>query len=251
MCGIAAILLQPQARPERVRAELRATFTRNLVYHATRGRAATGVGVIQQNGQALVYKIDVEAGEFVQTAAYRDVLDTVNDETTVILGHTRLPTQGTPRNSNNNHPIEVGSVVGVHNGHIINDDELFARWALPRMSQVDSEIIFRRLAALSPLDDRYLLNVNESLAHLAGEFTFLAVDRRCPTRLLAFKHTNPLNVYYHREWGALIFSSSYLFLRRAFGHNVSRQTLAPAQLLCFDALRLAATDGLPIAALDL
>ncbi len=251
MCGIAAILLQPQARPWRIWAELRVTMTGALLANAARGRAATGLGVIQQSGQTLVHKLDIAADQFVETDAYHDLLDTVDDGTTVILGHTRLPTQGSPQNSHNNHPIEVGRVVGVHNGHITNDAELFDRWALPRTAQVDSEIIFQRLAALSPWDDGYLPLVTESLACLDGEFTFLAVDRRCPTRLLAFKHTNPLNVYYHREWGALIFSSSYLFLRRTFGSSVSRQTLVATQLLGFDALRLTTLNGQPVAVLDL
>jgi glucosamine 6-phosphate synthetase-like amidotransferase/phosphosugar isomerase protein len=245
MCGIAAILLQPQARSAPVWAELRATVSANLAANAMRGREATGLGVIQCNGAAFVYKVDLEAEAFIETDGYHALLDTLNEETTVILGHTRLPTQGSPRNPHNNHPIEIGPVVGIHNGHIDNDDELFTRWALPRRAQVDSEILFRRLATLSPLDAQYLLKVEESLACLTGEFTFLAVDCRRPTQLLAFKHANPLNVYYHQEWGALIFSSSYLFLRRAFGHAVSRQTLAAAQVLRFDALRLTATDGLP------
>ena len=251
MCGIAAILLQPQARSAHVWAELRVLFTRNLVYHAARGRAATGMGLIQRTGEAFVHKLNLPAEEFVQTNCFHDLLDTIDEETVLLLGHTRQPTKGSPLNAGNNHPIETGPVVGVHNGHITNDDELFARWSLPRTAQVDSEIIFQRLATLSPLEQSYLHNIVESLACLTGESTFLAVDRRQPTRLLAFKHINPLNVYYHPAWNALIFSSSYLFLRRLFGHSVSRQPLAAAQLLCFDALHLANTTGTPLVALDL
>ena len=50
-----------------------------------------------------------------------------------------------PSISANNHPVQHGAVVGIHNGHIDNDDALMARHrferAHPQMT-VDSEIIF-------------------------------------------------------------------------------------------------------------
>lgn len=240
MCGIVAILLQPQARPEQVWAELRATFTANLVANAVRGRAATGLGVIQRSGQALVHKVDIEAEKFVETGGYHDLLGTVNAETVVILGHTRLPTQGSPLNPHNNHPITVGPVVGVHNGHIANDDELFARRALPRIAQVDSEIIFQLLALHSPdsAADDYLSLIGQDITQLRGPCTFLAVDRRRPQRLLAFKHENPLCLHYHAGWRALFFSSEYLFLRRTFGRSVITEELGNDQLTYFDATQM-------------
>ena len=62
-----------------------------------------------------------------------------------MLVHVRDYTKGHPTIEANNHPIRHGSVVGVHNGIIENDEELFARhgWqrAQPAMT-VDSEAIF-------------------------------------------------------------------------------------------------------------
>ena len=61
------------------------------------------------------------------------------------LLHVRDYTKGHPRIDANNHPIRHGAVVGVHNGIIANDDELFSRHGLARSTQritVDSEIIF-------------------------------------------------------------------------------------------------------------
>ena len=54
-------------------------------------------------------------------------------------------TKGHPTIEANNHPIRHGAVVGVHNGIILNDEELFEQhgWtrAHPEMT-VDSEAIF-------------------------------------------------------------------------------------------------------------
>jgi glucosamine 6-phosphate synthetase-like amidotransferase/phosphosugar isomerase protein len=58
--------------------------------------------------------------------------------------HVRDFTKGRPGLNDNNHPIRYGQVVGVHNGHIDNDDELFERRRKERSTpyiSVDSEAI--------------------------------------------------------------------------------------------------------------
>jgi glutamine---fructose-6-phosphate transaminase (isomerizing) len=61
------------------------------------------------------------------------------------LVHVRDYTKGHPSLEANNHPIRHGSVVGIHNGIIRNDEEIFAEYgferAAPKMT-VDSEAIF-------------------------------------------------------------------------------------------------------------
>ena len=54
-------------------------------------------------------------------------------------------TKGHPTILANNHPIRHGAVVGIHNGIIVNDDELFAGHGIERAEPemtVDSEAIF-------------------------------------------------------------------------------------------------------------
>ena len=73
---------------------------------------------------------------------------------TELLVHVRDYTKGHPSIPANNHPVRHGPVVGIHNGIILNDDELLAPHscarAEPRMT-VDSEAIFA-LAAHSRND---------------------------------------------------------------------------------------------------
>jgi glucosamine 6-phosphate synthetase-like amidotransferase/phosphosugar isomerase protein len=61
------------------------------------------------------------------------------------LVHVRDYTKGHPSLTANNHPIRHGSVVGVHNGIIANDDEIMAAHGFGRAEPgmtVDSEAIF-------------------------------------------------------------------------------------------------------------
>jgi len=83
-----------------------------------------------------------------------------------LLVHVRDYTKGHPSIPANNHPVRHGPVVGIHNGIILNDDELLAPHACsrsePRMS-VDSEAIFA-LAAHSRNDPRSLEALSGSMA---------------------------------------------------------------------------------------
>ena len=249
MCGIAAILLAPQPRPAAVWPAIKNVFIQNLVFNQKRGEAATGVAVVQQNGQVQLEKLAAPATEFVQSRACTNLLNQIDDHTTLLLGHTRAPTKGSPDNYHNNHPLQTGPVCGIHNGHIHNDDDLFTRLKLLRQAQVDSEIIFRLLEQYSPLqlNHHYLAAIQPEIQRLQGKFTFLAVDQRAAGNLLVVKHQNPLSVYYHPQWNVLVFSSSYLFLRKTFGQSAIYQTLPHDQLLYFEAHTLATHHYRPAA----
>ncbi len=69
----------------------------------------------------------------------------VPEAATELLVHVRDYTKGHPSIAANNHPVRHGPVIGIHNGIIVNDDELLAPHdcarAEPRMT-VDSEAIF-------------------------------------------------------------------------------------------------------------
>src|SRR3954468_24040197 len=85
---------------------------------------------------------------------------------TELLVHVRDYTKGHPSIPANNHPVRHGPIVGIHNGIILNDDELLAQYSCarsePRMT-VDSEAIFA-LAAHSHNDPLALETLSGSLA---------------------------------------------------------------------------------------
>ena len=97
------------------------------------------------------------------------------DEANQLLVHVRDYTKGHPSIAANNHPVRHGPIVGIHNGIILNDDELLAPHscarAEPRMT-VDSEAIFA-IAAHSRNDAR-------ALEHLRGAMATAWLDEREP-----------------------------------------------------------------------
>jgi glucosamine 6-phosphate synthetase-like amidotransferase/phosphosugar isomerase protein len=94
------------------------------------------------------------------------------------LVHVRDYTKGHPRIEANNHPIRHGAVVGVHNGIIVNDEEIFARYGFARAEPemtVDSEAIF----ALA----EHAEGSSTALEELYGAMATAWLDERLPSTL--------------------------------------------------------------------
>src|ERR687885_2423326 len=138
MCGIAGYSLSGSSSVERTLAAQAL-----LAGIAERGADAVGYAHRCPGGQVEIHKQRSGA-----SALLEQVL--LPAEATEVLVHVRDYTKGHPRIEANNHPIRHGSVVGIHNGIVFNDEEIMAahgfRRAHPEMT-VDSEAIFALLEA--------------------------------------------------------------------------------------------------------
>ena len=84
-------------------------------------------------------------------------------------------TKGHPGIEANNHPIRHGAVKGIHNGIIVNDEEIFDRYGFERHEPdmtVDSEAIFALVDAYGPTP--------EVLEELCGSMATAWFDEREP-----------------------------------------------------------------------
>jgi len=133
LCGIAGYNLDSKSCVERTVAA-RAL----LAGIAERGADAVGYAYRAPGSAVAVHKQRSGA------TALLERIDVPKDATKLLV-HVRDYTKGHPGLAANNHPIRHGAVVGIHNGIIRNDDELFAQHGISRAAPeitVDSEIIF-------------------------------------------------------------------------------------------------------------
>jgi glucosamine 6-phosphate synthetase-like amidotransferase/phosphosugar isomerase protein len=253
MCGLVGVLLKPRARSPESWGEILDVTTRNLLGNEERGRDASGIVVIHADGRYDLFKQPVDAASLTKMDGYRKVLDSVGEDVTCILGHTRYPTKGSRWRNVNNHPIVTGNVIGIHNGMIRNDDMLFHALDLPRRGEVDSEVIFQLQETIDPRQPLpgYCSTLRERANWLDGLFATLSVDLRNPTQLVALKHRRPLCLHYEDSCEALFFSSRYVFLRLAFGQSVIMEILEDGFGYCFDACDLPAWGSRPVRSFEL
>ena len=163
MCGIAGYSLSSESRIDRTLAAQTL-----LAAIAERGSDAAGYAYRGPGLELEVHK---------QRTGASDLLDLVGlpKGAGQVLLHVRDYTKGHPSLAANNHPIRHGTVVGIHNGIVANDEEIFARRGYERAEDgmtVDSEAIF------ALMEDE--ANDAAALAELYGSMAAAWIDERVP-----------------------------------------------------------------------
>ena len=181
-------------------------LTRELSIAAeARGTDATGVAYNTSRGLQ-IYKRPL--------AAHRLHLR-IPAEAHVVMGHTRMTTQGSAKKNYNNHPF-LGCVKGksfalAHNGVLWNDLELRHTKHLPRTKvQTDSYI------AIQLIEQQKVLNLS-SLKCMAeqveGSFSFSVLSEQDDLWLV--KGDNPLTVVHFPKVGVYAYASTSEILNKA------------------------------------
>lgn len=163
-----------------------------------RGTDATGIAYNTSHGLQ-IYKRPL--------AAHRLHL-LIPAEAHVVLGHTRMATQGSAKKNFNNHPF-FGHVKGesfalAHNGAIWNDLDLRRTKRLPRTKvQTDSFIAVQLLEQQKALDFSSLRYTAEAVD---GSFSFTVLSERDDLYLI--KGDNPLTIVHFPKVGVYVYAST-------------------------------------------
>ena len=220
MCGLAGVLIND--KPNRSKDEMiaiRAIFTRVLTLSERRGPHATGVALVSRSGNYYVSKAPTPASRFVVSKSYKTVLGKLDENTTLLMGHTRWPTKGTHLNNANNHPLVGGTraraCVLSHNGHIANASMLFHAMGLLRTAQVDSEILLRIAESHLGNDGIDPDGLAADLACCRGRMSFVVAGINCPTEVILVKGDQPLELRYSELHHVLLYSSESEFMDKA------------------------------------
>ncbi len=217
MCGIAGYSLTPNSPVER-------TLAAQALLAGIAERGADAVGFAHRapgEGAAHVVK---------QRSGASKLLDRVRvpADANQLLVHVRDYTKGHPSIAANNHPVRHGPVVGIHNGIIVNDDELLAELPCARSEPemtVDSEAIFA-VAAHSRSDTRALEQLRGAMA------TAWLDEREADVLRLARGAGRPLWIGTTR--GAVFFASTRVALEvveRYVGLALRKQEVREGTLL--------------------
>lgn len=194
-----------------------------------RGTDATGIAY-NSGGRLHIYKRPVPAHK---------VRFAVPADASVIMGHTRMATQGSAKKQRNNHPFP-GSCGDkrfalAHNGVIYNDRTLRRTFSLPDTKiETDSYIAVQLLETKQALDFSSLRFAAEQLM---GSFTLTVLDG-----LYFVRGDNP--IHYPRR-GVYVYASTEGILEHAMRQiGFLAETPAEVSLCCGDILKIDAKGGI-------
>jgi len=241
MCGIIGVFpVTPEAGATEIPKSVRELAIRFLTSHMlleskSRGLDATGLSIHMSNSEWAVLKQPVDAEDFLlnvpalkvypgqeENANFQNLLRGWRAATSVdgvqtacALGHVRKSTRGNTENHKNNHPIVVeNTIVGVHNGTLRNDDEIFEKVThRKRAGVVDSEAIFHLHHALAPDAPPTIELMWEIACKLRGAYTTMHVNTKFPRIIGGLRKDRPLEVGYLHGLDLVVACSNDTFLK--------------------------------------
>lgn len=221
MCGIFGIIVSKDSKYSHE------FLSKSLVTLAklseTRGKDSSGLCAFNQKNKSIdVLKgpIPIKAllsrkitNEFV-SVAFQD-----GDCAKYAFGHARLVTNGTQLNDVNNQPVVKDGVIGVHNGIIVNVDELWDQNPqIDRENEIDTEVLFAlirsELDSSKSVEDAVSCSVNKVLGTVAIGIVFDNLNKF----VLATNNGSLYTIHNNKD---ILFFASEHFMLDEFKNNVS------------------------------
>ncbi|MBR6985647.1 MAG: class II glutamine amidotransferase [Ruminococcus sp.] len=137
-------------------------------------------------------------------------------DTTALIGHNRMTTQGDAKHNYNNHPFEgrttSHSFSLAHNGVLYNDRDIQKSHHFPATKiETDSYVAVQLLEKMDAVDSTALKSVAETVL---GSFVFTVL--RDDNTLFLLKGDNPLTLMHFPEYGLYLYASTTEILVNAF-----------------------------------
>ena len=254
MCGIFGVVLGPDPAIESALAGQ--LVERLFRFSESRGREAAGLAVY--SGESIdVLKQAGSATDFVRSAKYREVMGRALERRAqdlhsgltralAITGHSRLVTNGLQSSPENNQPVVADGAVGIHNGIIVNDGELWRRHPdLVRRSEVDTEVLVRLVRKHFDRTGDIVAATRQTFAEIFGSASVALFLEDLESLLLA-TNTGSLFLVANARGTFLAFASERFILQRLLESARFEAVVGPCEIH-----QLRAGNGLLVGLRDL
>lgn len=211
MCGIFGVISKhKENKPS-------AIFETLLIESDKRGKEASGFAILGQNQKTLlVNKIPFSGKELLQTKVYKDIKkELVNTDFFLGIGHSRLVTNGYEQHNYNNQPIVDDGKIVIHNGIIVNTDDLWRNYPTTvKKTDLDTELIPAILNNSLRNKQTYSESIKQVFSEIEGIANIALLDVQ-KTFLTIASNNGSLYYVFDANAGLFLFASESVFLSDA------------------------------------
>jgi glutamine---fructose-6-phosphate transaminase (isomerizing) len=225
MCGIFGIILKPgtayQAGP------VKDCLKKIALFSESRGKDSSGIAFRNPAKRSIeVIKGDIPVSELIKGDLFQQQLDAAfrtyeKGNGFSVFGHARLVTNGSQLHEVNNQPVIKDGILTIHNGIIVNVDELWEKHpGLKREYLIDTEIIPSLIREGLENKKGLLASCNEAFNQLTGTYSVAMMLNDHDEFVLA---TNNGSLYYITDdKNYFVFASESYFLDRLLKEKAFR-----------------------------
>jgi len=234
MCGIYGIILSPQSN---FNWDLVQNLTSSLALLSTsRGKEASGTALLTEN-KIVFIKEAVSAAKLMRGKNYQRLVEEgrktfleSRKKTLAIMGHSRLVTNGTQYQHNNNQPVHSSGILAIHNGIVTNVDQLWRKHEdLQRETDLDTEVLLAMLRQNMQQSGKLVESIRKVYAEMEGAAS-LALFFSDLEKIVLVTNTGSLYTALLPEQGVLLFASEKYFLTQLAKDPKFRSLLHPSQI---------------------
>ncbi len=225
MCGIFGIFAKKDTKYS---IRLIANLLRQIaIISESRGKETSGIAIRNPDNKKIqVIRSAMPVSELLKETDYQmQVTDKLkgnyHKSPITVIGHSRLVTNGSQLENNNNQPVVKDGIVAIHNGIIVNADELWKKHSnLKREFEIDTEVMLSIVR-----DNCTALNTTNSVSKMMGEiFGTISTAMLFNDRDEALLATNNGSLYILTDnQELLIFASERYMLETLKNENIPRK----------------------------
>lgn len=216
MCGIFGVVVGESSKF--TPAVLESTVNRLFKLSESRGKEASGLAFYSKD-TIQTYKRPYSASYIIKKKEYKDMFKTHTGAPLAIIGHSRLVTQGRQEVHHNNQPVVTGGLVGIHNGIVTNDEDIWKQFpSMQRQHKVDSEALFCLIRKYYTENKTPVEAVQAAFSHIQGASS-IAVLFDDINHLALATNNGSLYICTNKAGNEFIFASEQYILNKLMGKS--------------------------------
>ncbi|MBH1942045.1 hypothetical protein I5677_14180 [Mobilitalea sibirica] len=219
MCGIFGVIINSKA----TNLNNIENIIKDLVeFSQSRGRDSSGLMLYDKElNEYNIYKGSMSIKQLTKNSKLKkSIKDYIhksweNESELFIMGHSRLVTNGSQISQHNNQPVIRNNMIAIHNGIIVNDNEIWKRHSdYTRYYEVDTESYLALLNDLYGTDLDITSTIDKIYSEIEGTVSLATVISKSKSLLL---HSNNGSLYLMTDLqNVLIFASENNTLKRIY-----------------------------------